>query len=87
MLSHYVQLQARLFGSIRVRYCILGGIYFLSEPPSTCTAFMCAHPMCVRIVNALMRLCICPGSSELSMLAYIQTSLSYQLACVSNSFL
>ena len=31
-------------------------------------------PMCVRAANALMRLCICPGSSELLMLAYKQTS-------------
>ena len=31
-------------------------------------------PMCVQAANALMRLCICPGSSELSMLAYKQTS-------------
>ena len=26
-------------------------------------------PMCVRAANALMRLCICPGSSELLMFA------------------
>ena len=43
-------------------------------------------PMCVRAANALMRLCICTGSSELSMLAYKQTSLSSKLACVSNGF-
>ena len=43
-------------------------------------------PMCVRAANALMRLCICLGSSELSMLAYKQTSLSNKLACVSNVF-
>ena len=43
-------------------------------------------PMCVRAANTLMRLCICPGSSELSMLAYKQTSLSNKLACVSNVF-
>ena len=34
-------------------------------------------PMCVRAANALMRLCICPGSSELSMLTYKQISLPY----------
>ena len=44
-------------------------------------------PMRVRAANALMRLCICLGSSELSMLAFKQIRLSYQLACVSNSFL
>ena len=45
------------------------------------------YPMCVRAANALMRLCICPGSSELSMLACKKISLPYLLACVSNSFL
>ena len=30
------------------------------------------YPMCERAANALMRLCICPGFSELSMLAYKQ---------------
>ena len=44
-------------------------------------------PMCVRAANVLMRLCICPGSSELSMLTYKQTSLAYKSARVSNSFL
>ena len=33
--------------------------------------------MCVRAANALMRLYICSVSSELSMFAYKQTSLSY----------
>ena len=48
---------------------------FLSEPPSTCIAFLYVRsdtttdPMCVRAANALVRLCICPGSSELSMFA------------------
>ena len=48
---------------------------FLSEHPSTCTAFLYVRsdttmdPMCVRAANALVRLCICPGSSELSMSA------------------
>ena len=48
---------------------------FLSEPPSTCTAFLYVRsdatmdPMCVRAANALVRLCICPGPSELSMFA------------------
>ena len=46
---------------------------FLSEPPSTCIAFLYVRSdttmdlMCVREANALVRLCICPGSSELSM--------------------
>ena len=82
-LSHYVHLHARLFGSM----CALLHDYLLSKPPPTCTTFICAHclyvrsdttmdPMCVRAANALMRLCICPGSSELSMLAYKQTRLS-----------
>ena len=51
MLSHYVQISssihARLIDS--VRYCMLiwwgwkPKIYLLSEPPSTCIAFMCAR--------------------------------------------
>ena len=47
----------------------------LSEPPPTCTAFLYVRsdtpmdPMCVREANALVRLCICLGSSELSMSA------------------
>ena len=42
---------------------------FLSEPPFTCTAFLYVRsdttmdPMCVRAANALVRLCICTGSS------------------------
>ena len=48
---------------------------FLSEPPSTCTAFLFVSwdttmdPRCVRAENALVRLCVCTGSSELSMFA------------------
>ena len=43
MLSHYVQMRARLFGSMRaLPHAYLVGS-FLSEPPSTCTAFMCAR--------------------------------------------
>ena len=63
----------------------------LSEPPSTCTALLYVRsdttmdPMCVRAAKALVRLCICPGSSELSMFAQ-QTRLTYELACVSKSF-
>ena len=76
-------IHARLFGS--VRYCMLTWwgwkpkIYILSEPPSTCIAFFYVRsdttmdptmdPRCVRAANALMRLCICTGSSELSMFA------------------
>ena len=85
MLSHYAQISssihARLFGS--VRYCMLiwwgwkPKIYLLSEPPSTCIAFLYVRsdttskmdPRCVRAANALMRLCICTGSSKLSMFA------------------
>ena len=47
MLSHFVQLHAHLFGSMRA------------------------------LLHALMRLCICPGSSELLMVAYKHASLSY----------
>ena len=48
---------------------------FLSEPPSTCPAFLYVHSdttmdqMCVRAANALVRLCIRSGSSELLMFA------------------
>ena len=35
------------------------------------------YPMCVRAENALMRLCICPGSSKLSMLTYKQIRWPY----------
>ena len=48
---------------------------FLSEPPSTCIAFLFVSwdttmdPRCVRAANALVRLCVCTGSSELSMFA------------------
>ena len=51
----------------------------ISEHPSTCIAFLYVRsdttmdptldPRCVRAANALMRLCICTGSSELSMFA------------------
>ena len=48
---------------------------FLSEPPSTCTAFLHVRsdttmdPICVQAANAQGRLCIWPCSSELSMFA------------------
>ena len=79
MLSHYVQLHACLFGSMRALLHAIWYDLFLSEPPSTCTvrSDTTIDPMCVRAANALMRQYICPGSSELSMLAYKQTSLSY----------
>ena len=85
MLSHLVQLHARLFGSmLALLHACLVGSNFLSEPLSTCTAFTMyvrsdttMEPMCVGAANALMRLCICPRSSKLSMLAYKQTSLSF----------
>ena len=35
------------------------------------------YPICVRAANALMRLCICPGSSELSMLTFKQIRWPY----------
>ena len=47
----------------------------LSEPPFTCTAFLYVRsdttvdPMSVRATNALVRLCIGPGSSKLSIFA------------------
>ena len=48
---------------------------FSSEPPFTCSAFLYVRsdttmdPMRVRETNALVRLCICTGSSEMSMFA------------------
>ena len=43
-LSHYVKLHARLFGSMRaLLHAYLMWSFFLSEPPSTYTAFMCAR--------------------------------------------
>ena len=84
MLSHYVQLHAHLFGSMRalLHAYLVGSI--LSEIPSIHALPLCAQARdttmdltCVRAANALMRLCICPGTSELSMLAYKPTSLSY----------
>ena len=52
MLSHYAQLHARLFGSMRaLLHAYLVGSIFLLEPPSTCTAFMCARAQqCIRYV-------------------------------------
>ena len=52
MLSHYVQLNSRLFGSMRaLLHAYLVGSIFLSEPPSTCAAFMCAWAqLCIRCV-------------------------------------
>ena len=56
-------------------HAYLVGLEALHLSPSTCTAFLYVRsdttmdPMCVRAVNALVRLCICPGSSELSMFA------------------
>ena len=47
----------------------------LSEPPFTCTAFLYVRsdttvdPMSVRATNVLVRLCIGPGSSKLSIFA------------------
>ena len=59
--------------------CLSGGAELLSEPPSTCIAFLSVRsettidqtmdPRCVRAANALARLYICTGSSELSMFA------------------
>ena len=45
MLSHYVQLHARLCGSMRalLHAYLVGSIFFLPEPPSACTAFMFAR--------------------------------------------
>ena len=47
----------------------------LSESPFACTALLYVRsdtkmdPMCVRAANALVRLCIFPDSTELSMFA------------------
>ena len=83
MLSHYVRLHARLFGSMRaLLHAYLVGSMLC---PGLRLHAHCLHvrldatmrPMRVRAANALMRLYICPGSSELSMLAFKQISLSY----------
>ena len=86
MLSHYVQLHARLFGSMRaLLHACLARFFCLSLR-------LHALPLCALGHNNGSDVCArsecpdetvhCPGSSELSMLAYKQTNLSYQLACV-----
>ena len=82
MLSQYVQLHARLFGSMRalLHAYLVGSIFCLSLVYMHCLYVRLGttmYPMCVRAANALMRLCICPGSPELSMLTYKQISLPY----------
>ena len=78
MLSHFEQLfssiLAHLFGIMPAYLVWLEALdLFFSKPLST--AFLCVHldttmdPRCVRAANALVRLCICSGSSELSMFA------------------
>ena len=84
MLSHYVKLHARLFGSMRA---LLHAFFWLGRR-------LHALPLCALGHNNGSDVCAssecpdetvhCPSSSELSMLAYKQTSLSYQLVCVSN---
>ena len=82
MLNHYVQFHARLCGSMHalLHAYLVGSIFCLSlrlhALPLCVLADKTMDLMCVRAANALMRLCICPGSSELSMLAYKQRSLS-----------
>ena len=76
ILSHYTQLSCskhtHLSGSMHAYIVGLDVFtYFLYEPPST--AFLCVPsdttmgPRCVQATNVLVRLCICPGWSELSM--------------------
>ena len=82
MLCRYVQLHARLFGSMRalLHAYLVWSIFVRASVYMHCLyvrSDTTMDPMCVRAANALMRLYICPGSSELSMLAYKQTSLSY----------
>ena len=92
MLSHYVQLQARLFGSMcaLLHAYLVGFTFCLSlrlHALRTKSALghkngsdVCASSECPDETVQ------CPDSSELSMLAYKQTSLFYQLTCVSNIF-
>ena len=83
MLSHYVQLHARLFSSMHVllHAYLVGSIFCLSSVYMHCLYVRLdktMYPMCVRVANALMRLCICGrGSSELSMLTGKKISLPY----------
>ena len=82
MLSHYVQLHARLFGSMRVllHAYLLGSIFCLSLR-------LHALPLCALGHNNVSDVCAsskcpdetvhCPGSSELSMLACKKISLPY----------
>ena len=87
MLSHYVQLHARLFGSMHaLLHAYLAGFFCLSLR-------LHALPLCALGHNNGSDVCArsecpgetvhCPCSSELSMLAYKQKKMSYQLACVS----
>ena len=59
-----------------VHYCMLiwWGLFFVYMHCLYVPLDTTMSPMCVRAANALMRLCICPGSSELTMLAYKQIS-------------
>ena len=53
-------------GSLRSIYCLsLAFLYVRSDTTMDPTI----DPRCVRAANVLMRLCICTGSSELSMFA------------------
>ena len=82
MLSHYVQISssihARLFGSVRSGgagslrfiYCLSLRLHASSFFIMVCSDTTMDQTMdlrCVRAANALMRLCICRGSFELSM--------------------
>ena len=82
MLNHYVQLHTRVFGSMRVllHAYLVGSIFVRASVYMHCLYVRLGttmYPMCVRAANALMRLCICPDSSELSMLACKKISLPY----------
>ena len=84
MLSHYmcnyltIYLHVYLVACSSMRAYLVGPEaldLFLSEPPSTCPAFLYVRSettmdsRCVQTANALVRLCICLGSSELSTFA------------------
>ena len=76
-------IQSRLFGSMqyhaRATACLSSGagsirsIFFVRATATYKHLYVRSDttmdPMCVRAANALVRLCICPGSSELSIFA------------------
>ena len=84
MLSHYVQLQARLYGSMRaLLHAYLVGLSLrLHALPLCALGHNNGSNVCVQAANALMRLCICPGSSELSMLLILTKKFSLVGMCL-----